>query len=86
MGCANGVAGGEFTLTDDPSSIHSQIAVAVPAYRAAYSASIKEHGDWFEAGAFSFDVKVPNSVYLNELFPEIVPMTVEDTIKALAAA
>ncbi|KAI9648083.1 Oxidoreductase boa1 [Ciborinia camelliae] len=76
------VAGGEFTIVDDPSSIIAGRVVEAPAHRAAYSSSLKEHGDWFEAGAFSFDVEVPNSVYLNELFPEIVPLTVEDAMRA----
>ncbi|KAF7864005.1 hypothetical protein EAF04_006970 [Stromatinia cepivora] len=76
------VAGEKFTITDDPSSILAGQVIEAPTYRAAYSASLKEHGDWFEAGAFSFDVMVPNSVYLNELFPEIVPLSVEDAMRA----
>nr|B1GVX5.1 RecName: Full=Oxidoreductase BOA1; AltName: Full=Botcinic acid biosynthesis cluster A protein 1 [Botrytis cinerea B05.10]CAP58784.1 hypothetical protein [Botrytis cinerea] len=43
-----------------------------PAHRAAYSASLKEHGDWFESGTFSSTLS-SGSVYLNELFPEIIP-------------
>ncbi|QSZ29535.1 hypothetical protein DSL72_004050 [Monilinia vaccinii-corymbosi] len=76
------LAGAKFTITDDASVVTKGQVIESPAHRAAYSASMKEHGDWFEAGAFSFDVKVPNSVYLNELFPEIVPMTVEDAMRA----
>ncbi|EDN96095.1 hypothetical protein SS1G_12301 [Sclerotinia sclerotiorum 1980 UF-70] len=76
------VAGEKFTIVDDPSSIIAGQVIEAPAHRAAYSASLKEHGDWFEAGAFSFDVKVPNSIYLNELFPEIVPLSIEDAMRA----
>ncbi|KAA8575024.1 hypothetical protein MFRU_002g03460 [Monilinia fructicola] len=76
------ITGEKFTITEDAASVIKGQVIEAPAHRAAYSASIKEHGAWFEAGAFSFDVKVPNSVYLNELFPEIVPLTVEDAMRA----
>ncbi|KAK6591607.1 hypothetical protein H4I96_12265 [Botrytis cinerea] len=78
--------GEKWTITDEPSKILSGQVIEAPAHRAAYSASLKEHGDWFESGTFSFDPKAPDSVYLNELFPEIIPLTVEDGLKTLISA
>ncbi|KAM3074964.1 hypothetical protein ACMFMF_005650 [Clarireedia jacksonii] len=75
--------GEPFTITDDASSLLSGSVIEQPTHRPAYSSSVKEHGKWLEAGTFSFDGRAPNSVYLNELFPEIVPLTVEDIMEAL---
>ncbi|KAM3076774.1 Oxidoreductase boa1 [Clarireedia jacksonii] len=80
---AGKVAGEPFTITDDASSLLSGSVIEQPTHRPAYSSSVKEHGKWLEAGTFSFDGRAPNSVYLNELFPEIVPLTVEDIMEAL---
>ncbi|TEY40904.1 hypothetical protein BOTCAL_0414g00020 [Botryotinia calthae] len=83
---AGKITGEKWTITDEPSTILSGQVIEAPAHRSAYSASLKEHGDWFESGTFSFDPKVPDSVYLNELFPEIITLTVEDGLKTLISA